>query len=489
MKVKKFEARSMKEALELVKTQLGPDAVILAAKEVRKSFGLGGDKSIEITAAYSENILQNKKFVETKMTESKKDIFSKAPAKEQKQIMQKVIENQLRRSQEESRKNNFIESKGKNQSYSRTAAALLPKPKIANLRYIDISDDEDDNLPAPQPNPTIARQVLNATKENSEMPILTQQAQQIWGNMEVQDLRHEIQELKTLLKDKGTHQNQATTQTHPGYEYGVNFYMATYYAQLMAKGIEAGFAAQIVGEIQKRFSSRMEAQDVMAQIGKIILNSVETTGSESTKKFQFFMGPSGAGKTSTMIKLASRLVLKENKTVALISTDNVKLGAEQEVRLYSQILNLPFIAIRNSYDWQKILPHLDEVDCVLVDTAGLSLANESERRYLDEIITSTGHATTNHLVLSTLTDPKLMEDYLNNYLDMKISDICFTGLDQVAKPGLIFNINHKYKIPLFGFGLGSKIPEDFEYATPERIVDLILDITKKQTVETENAFN
>ena len=228
---------------------------------------------------------------------------------------------------------------------------------------------------------------------------------------------------------------------------------------------------------------------MMAQIGKIILNSVETTNNENLKKFHFFMGPSGAGKTSTMIKLASRLILKENKTVALISTDNVKLGAEQEVRLYSQILNLPFIAIRNSYDWQKILPHLDEVDCVLVDTAGLSLANESERRYLEEIMTSTGHSTTNHLVLSTLTDPKLMEDYLNNYLEMKISDICFTGLDQVAKPGLIFNINHKYKIPLFGFGLGSKIPEDFEYATPERIVDLILDITKKQTVENTNAFN
>ena len=489
MKVKKFEARSMKEALELVKTQLGPDAVILAAKEVRKSFGLGGEKSIEITAAYSENILQNKKYVENKMTDAKKDIFSKAPAKEQKQIMQKVIENQLRRSQEDSRKNSFIESKPTSTTYTRAAAtAALPKAKIANLRYIDIPD-EDDNLPAPQPNPSIARQILQNNLQNTETPILTQQAQQIWGNMEVQDLRHEIQELKNILRDKGTSQIQASTQAHPGYEYGVNYYMANYYAQLTAKGIEPEFAAQIMGDIQKRFSSRMESQDVVAQIGKILLNSITTNSNENLGKFQFFMGPSGAGKTSMMIKLASRLILKENKTVALISTDNVKLGAEQEVRLYSQILNLPFIAIRNSYDWQKILPHLDEVDCVLVDTAGLSLANDSERSYLEEIITSTGHTTTNHLVLSTLTDPKLMEDYLTNYLDLRISDVCFTGLDQVTKPGLIFNINHKYKIPLYGFGLGSKIPEDFEYATPERIVDLILDITKKQTVESENALN
>ena len=46
MNVKKFEARTMKEALDMVKTQLGPDAVILSAKEISKGFGLGGVKSI-----------------------------------------------------------------------------------------------------------------------------------------------------------------------------------------------------------------------------------------------------------------------------------------------------------------------------------------------------------------------------------------------------------------------------------------------------------
>jgi flagellar biosynthesis protein FlhF len=475
MKVKKFEARSMKEALELVKTQLGPDAVILAAKEVRKNFGLNGDRSIEITAAYSENILQNRKFVETKLPDTSKAIFAKSTAKKQKEIMQKVIENQLRRSQEESRKNSFVESR-----LSTPAPHPLVKPKIANLRYIDIAD-EDESLPPPAA--TIAsRQILNTT----EAPILTQQAQQIWGNMEVQDLKLELQELKTLLREQATAAKSTnTTQAHPGFEFGVNFHMCSHFNQLTGKGIEPEYAAQIISEIQKRFSAKMEHQETVAQVGKVILNSI-TTSETDKNKFHFFLGPSGAGKTSTMIKLASHLVMKENKTVALISTDNIKLGAEQEVRLYSQILNLPFISIRNSYDWQKILPHLDEVDCVLVDTAGLSLSTDSERKYLEEIMTSTGHKSTKHLVLSTLTDPKLIDDYITNYLDLEITDICFTGLDQVAKPGIIFNVNHKYKLPLFSFGLGSKIPEDFEFATPERVVDLILEITKKQNVETIN---
>ena len=60
MQVKKFEARSMKEALEMIKTQLGPDAIILSAKEITKGFGLGGERSIEVTAAFSEAIMQKK---------------------------------------------------------------------------------------------------------------------------------------------------------------------------------------------------------------------------------------------------------------------------------------------------------------------------------------------------------------------------------------------------------------------------------------------
>ena len=91
MNIKKFEARSMKEALEMVKTQLGPDAVILSAKEVSKGFGLGGVKSIEITAAYSELALKQKKYAQSKMPQHIQDKFDRIPAKSQKEVIKKVF--------------------------------------------------------------------------------------------------------------------------------------------------------------------------------------------------------------------------------------------------------------------------------------------------------------------------------------------------------------------------------------------------------------
>ena len=68
MQVRKFEARNMKEALEMVKRNLGPDAVILQAKDNSGKFGLGGVSSVEVTAAVSETTLRKKKLAEAKMT-------------------------------------------------------------------------------------------------------------------------------------------------------------------------------------------------------------------------------------------------------------------------------------------------------------------------------------------------------------------------------------------------------------------------------------
>ena len=51
MQVKKFEARTVKEALDLVKSQLGPDAIILSVRDNKKAYGLVGEGSIEMMSA------------------------------------------------------------------------------------------------------------------------------------------------------------------------------------------------------------------------------------------------------------------------------------------------------------------------------------------------------------------------------------------------------------------------------------------------------
>src|SRR5580693_8259482 len=91
MQVKKFEAKTMKEALQLVKQELGPEAIILSAKDNKRSFGLAGKGSVEITAAISEKSLQKKKYAENNLPDEAKAKFRTQSAKRQKEFIENTI--------------------------------------------------------------------------------------------------------------------------------------------------------------------------------------------------------------------------------------------------------------------------------------------------------------------------------------------------------------------------------------------------------------
>ncbi len=468
MQIKKFEARSMKEALELVKTQLGPDAVILSAKEVTKGFGLGGVKSIEITAAYSENVLQHKKYVESKLPDHLKEKFSKAPARTQKETMQKSIESRLKLMQsEETRKKPVI------------------PVTMTQRRYADIDNEDEVQAPveatARYVDTTAASRYSDSTPSKyNPTPKLTQQAQATFNNLEVDQLKSEIDQLKNLL-GQFKQMPQGFVQAHPGAEYGVNYNLSSHFTALTRKGLLPEVAAEILTQAQSQLTPDKQNNKavVEAYIARFILKTVPVAN-DNGEQFHLFMGPSGSGKTTTMIKYASELVAN-HKRVALISTDTLKIGADEQMKIFAQILNLPFIAIRSEADWFKILPYLNQVDHVLVDFASLNLKASDELRYIKKMMPPTAESVRTHLVLSAMSkDADLLEVH-KRYQALNVTDVVFTSLDEASMHGNIYNFVQKTGAPLFGFGIGSRTPEDFERATAERVLDLILNITGTRT--------
>lgn len=459
MNVKKFEARTMKEALDMVKTQLGPDAVILSAKEISKGFGLGGVKSIEITAAYSENVLKHKQFVQSKMPTNDKNRFDQMSARLQKETMQKSIEQQLMRSQANSTNTSTTAPK----KMSTVKSAYTPRTtSLSQKRYIDIDNDS-----TPVASPVSYAQPL------------TQQAQNSWSNMEVQSLKNEIDQLKEIM-GQFKQMPQNFVQAHPGADLGVNFSLSPMYTKLLAKGLLPEVAADILVQAQNQIDPTKinQAQYLETWIGKYILNSVPVVAG-GFEQFHLFLGTSGCGKTTSMVKLASQLVIQHKKRVALISTDTIKVGADQQMKIFSEILNLPFISIRTPSDWNKIIPHLGQVDHVLVDFASLSLRSQDEINYIKKMMPPIYDSIRTHLVLSAKNHDKNQLETIQKYEALNITDLIITSLDEATQYGSIYNIVRKQSKPLFGFGIGPKVPEDFERATPERVLDLILELTQQ----------
>ncbi len=457
MNVKKFEARTMKEALDMVKSQLGPDAVILSAKEITKGFGLGGLKSIEITAAYSENILKQRQYVQSRMPENDKNRFDQMSAKLQKETMKKSLDKKI------------LSQKSIEEKLMRTQTAYAPQKStgyntVSSKRYIDIDNESDSTATEP--------------RANHAQP-LTQQAQKTWNNQtDVQSLKSEIDQLKQLMTQfKQMPQN--FVQSHPGAEHGVHFNLNTSFTKLVNKGMLPEVAADILVQAQTQIDpvKLNQPQYLETWIGKYILNSVPIV-SGGYEQFHLFMGTSGSGKTSSMVKLASQLVLQNKKRVALISTDTIKVGADQQMKIFSEILNLPFISIRTPADWNKIIPHLGQVDHVLVDFASLGLRNQEEINYIKKMMPPIYDSVRTHLVLSAKSKDKDLLETIQRYDALNVTDLIVTSLDEATQHGQIYNLVRLQSKPLFGFGIGPKVPEDFERATTERVLDLILNLTQ-----------
>lgn len=466
MQVKKFEARSMKEALEMIKTQLGPDAIILAAKEITKGFGLGGEKSIEVTAAYSETVLQNKKFVESKMPDNRKEQFIKSSAKNQKEVMRKMIESQIQ-------KINAGHATGS------SLADILPKTKVAatsaapykmtEKKYIEI--DREDEVDSP-----LRTHVAKPTP-------VTQVAQKAWNDMEVTSLKQEIESLKQVITQFKT-VPQNFVQAHPGAEYGVHYQMSEYFQKLTASGIMAELAADVVTRCQKQLPSQQQSKRSVVEswMAKYILDTTPVNNSMN-EQFHLFIGPSGSGKTSSLIKLASEMILNQKKRVAIISTDSSKVGAAEQMKIFAQILNVPFLLIRSQQDWSHVIPHLENIDHVLVDYAGLNLRNQEEINYMKRMSPPVYRSMRTHLVLSSSSKDSDLLALAERYRSFGFDDVIFTGLDEAIQHGNIYNFVRKAKTDLFAFGIGAKVPEDFEMATAERVVDLLLKITQNRRQE------
>lgn len=486
MQVKKFEARSMNEALEMVKRELGPDAIILSARDHRKKYGLVGDGSVEITAAVAEQTLQKKKYAESKMKPELREKFLASPARRQRQIM-----------------NDFVESYRQEQPAERAPTN--------GRRYIDIEDEPSveaeaaserirdaaqrawealrETAPAPKPvaksfsanrgasSPVAKRgNVMGTQGPEIEPQTLSTAPQMSERQGEILALKTELESLKNVLKDFQK-VPQSFAGSHPGAEYDLPYDFSSTFEKL----VQAGVQKDLVGEMLLQARQQLPAVKHKSRAlidgfaAKYILETTKVVGPSTKQRLQIFIGPRGAGKTSALVKMASHAVVSGKTKVALLTADH-KVGAVDQMRIYAQILNVPFGVIRKASDWRPLLDQLKGFDLILCDFPGLSMKAVEDISLLKSLLPP--EACESHLVLSACAKDAELEEVCRRFDVVKYSDFIFNHLDEALVHGSIYNLMRKFERPLHSFGIGPQVPEDFESATKERVLDLIFKLTK-----------
>lgn len=249
---------------------------------------------------------------------------------------------------------------------------------------------------------------------------------------------------------------------------------------MLENEVDEKYAREIMDEIELINKPNIPFDYALANIyQKMILKFGKPSGIEPASngiKLVFFIGPTGVGKTTTIAKIASKFRVDEKKKVALLTADTYRIAAAEQLRTYANILEVPFRVIYTVEEINKALEDFRDYDYILIDTAGHSHQNTTQKDNMRNIIHSVDDKVESevHLVLSATTKYKDLISIADSYKEMADYKLIFTKLDETTTLGNLLNLRLYTGASLSYVTYGQNVPDDIEDFNPQKTVKRLL---------------
>ena len=405
MIIKKFIAKTEKEAIENARKELGEGVVVMNVKPVKSKglFAFLKSPMVEVTVALEEE--------SEKLTAAVSAINS-------------VIASSQNKEEESAKKTSVMESPERRDSNSPI------KEKRENNSAIEEKLDSLQSL---------LEQQLQKPEEEKEEPKAEEKVET------------ETDRFMHLLHDT-----------------------------MLENEVDEKYAREIMNEIELINKPNIPFDYALANIyQKMILKFGKPSGIEPAEngiKLVFFIGPTGVGKTTTIAKIASKFRVDEKKKVALLTADTYRIAAAEQLRTYANILEVPFRVIYTVEEINKALEDFKDYDYIMIDTAGHSHQNTTQKDNMSNIIHSVDDRVESevHLVLSATTKYKDLISIADSYKEMADYKLIFTKLDETTTLGNLLNLRLYTGASLSYVTYGQNVPDDIEDFNPQKTVKRLL---------------
>ena len=255
--------------------------------------------------------------------------------------------------------------------------------------------------------------------------------------------------------------------------------------KFIAQGMNKQPAFELAGKINKRLPLDKVALDVDLQkslsdffyrkhfVSKPF--NITTAG----RKIVALVGPTGMGKTTTITKLAAAYAVKMNKQVAVITLDNYRIGAVEQLGIYARITGIPMESVSCRDELMTALNSFEEYDLILIDTPGIGQREPDKLKELKQYFRNIDFCAI-YLTLSASTQTADLVEMADNFKTIPINSYIFTKLDESRFRGNILNLLFSTKIPVSYFTIGQQVPDDICEASTDLLANFLLDKEKRE---------
>ncbi|MGN0279629.1 MAG: flagellar biosynthesis protein FlhF [Lachnospiraceae bacterium] len=283
-----------------------------------------------------------------------------------------------------------------------------------------------------------------------------------------------------LQKPEDDKEDKEGKTEEPKEETETDKFMKLLHRTMLDNEVDEKYAGEIIEEIGQLNKPNLPFDYALANIyQKMILKFGKPNGITPARngiKLVFFIGPTGVGKTTTIAKIASKFRVDEKKKVALLTADTYRIAAAEQLRTYANILEVPFRVIYTVEELEKAMEDFRDYDYLLVDTAGHSHQNTTQKDNMSEFIHSIDDKVEKevYLVLSATTKYRDLISIADSYKEMADYKLIFTKLDETTTLGNLLNLRLYTGASLSYVTYGQNVPDDIEDFNPQKTVKRLL---------------
>ncbi len=448
---KLFEAESVKELMSKVTQELGPNAAILNPREVSNG-GLTGILGKKKWQVYAYTAPDNSAAMQAPQTPAAAQLVRGSPVlPTPRRPAGQPARPQSPRSRVQQPVNHLIDEPAL--PFADTRIAEPPPPTAERRRTSP---------------PTERRTPAHTPLAGIEDPI-------------VRTILKEMREIRALSEQM----NASVSMAHAASEHVIlPGALQPFYQRLNMQEVPRELCMELMDILCQRPSLDINDSNKVAEhLEEILTPRVQTSAldqlfSSRRPRIAFFVGPAGAGKTTTLAKVAALACRDEKMKIAFVTLDTMRVAAAEQLKTYADLISASIEIVMDERELASAVVRHADKDMILVDTPGKDPCSTAVLAEFSGYLKQLGGVRLPPpavlLVLSAPTRLADIDRYAMSYQALNPAGMVFTKLDETKTYGSLLSIMLSSKLPAVFLTTGQEVPDHIEPASPRRLARRII---------------